>query len=1176
MKIKRLEITGFKSFVERTALDFDAGITSIVGPNGCGKSNIVDAIRWVMGEQSARHLRGRTMEDVIFGGSENRKPLGMAEVSLVMDNQDGACPTAYRDYAEIQVCRRLYRNGDSEYLLNKAPCRLLDITELFMDTGVGNRAYSIIEQGKIGMIVNARPEERRALIEEAAGVTKFKSRKKSALRKIEATQQNLLRLNDIVGEVRRQMNTLKRQAQRAQKFREFREELKSIDLQFGLRELRSLTAQVEQAAAAAQNQADQLDLAARQLEQAELDLERVRVRHLEREKSTTVGQEQVFALSAELQNVEGRLEFAQREIEGLDRQQDRIVTERAAIERRLQESGQEETDLARARDEQARAAELEVRNLLETENRLQALHEQEKGLSESLEQERNRLYHLLSDLSRMNSRQEEASRRLLSLTEVRSRNQHEALSVKEQLEKLEARNCQLAHTLSSLEAERDQRRVQRTDLDGQRQQLQQDVEGIEAKLLDTRTDLSRQGSRLESLQQLEQNLTGYGRGVKAVLGESRFKSRMQGLVADCLDVPPRYEAATEAVLGERLQSLLPDAAQDAAEALRFLRDKEGRCTFLLPDWPAFELPKLAGATPLVSLIGCPEAPGLVDRLLGGVFMVAELTSYVGMPLPTGVTLVNEDGDLLDYRGMLTGGGKRVLDQGVLHQKREIKDLSGRVKRLSEEVARLDERREGLRSSLAMTEQGLRVAQDDLYRLELGAADARKDLAGLNQDQSRLQERLEVLSLEEDQLHEEHEALNRGLEQSTAGRIAGEQQKQAQEQRVARLHSESQQLRLQADLVRQQVTVLKVSLAGLREREESARAALERAARLAEELAVRQDVLVRERTEALERREGLHGEIRELTLRLEVLFSRRLEAQRQLDRRREDFETSRRDIEERDAALRQLRNRAAAARDELAKRQMQSRELHLALEHLRQSFLDRLRIDLNDGEVAARFDEAFEEVASRQRRDYLLQRIDEIGEVNLMAIEEFEELEARYGFLSTQQDDLLRSLEGLQAAITKINRTTRKRFREAFDQVNAQFREVFPRLFNGGQAELHLTDENDLLETGIEIVAQPPGKKLQNVTLLSGGEKALTAVALIFAIFLIKPSPFCLLDEVDAPLDDANIGRFNELVKVMSETAQFIIITHNKRTMEIADNLYGVTMEEPGMSKMVSVRMREVA
>ena len=1177
MKIKRIEITGFKSFVERTVLGFDDGITSIVGPNGCGKSNVVDAIRWVMGEQNARYLRGKLMEDVIFGGSESRKPLGMAEVTLIMDNESGLAPAAFREYAEIQITRRLYRNGESEYLLNKTSCRLLDITELFMDTGVGNRAYSIIEQGKIGMIINAKPEDRRSLIEEAAGVTKFKSRKKTALRKIDATRQNLLRLGDIVSEVRRQMNGLKRQAQRAERFREFREELRELELQFGLRQYSTLKEKAEQIGSSAAEQTGQVDAVTRQLEQADLELEQVRLNHLERDKETTQGQAGVFHLTGEIQRIEGRLEFGAKELESSDRQQERIAAELAEIDRRLSSADVEEAALRQTQEGQVRVyAEEEVR-LIENEGMLLDLTDQEEGLGIQLDQARQKLYHLLAELTRMSSQQEEADRRLAVLADVTERNRHEAVAVTGQLERLQNSSSSLTSTLESIEKERGGLVQKRQALQEGQASLKEQMEQVENELLLRREEFSRQRSRLESLQQLEHSLEGYARGVKTLLSDAQHKARMKGLVADILEVPARYEAAIEAVLGERVQALLPDTLESAQQALAFLSDNEGRCTFLLPECPAAEAPLVPGSKPLVDLLqGRPGFQDAVARLLSGVYLVDDLAGYLTQALPFGITLVTEDGNVLTHRGEVTGGGRQALDQGFLHKKREMKELQSQVKSLDGEVTRLNQRREAVREESQSTEAALRQTESDLHQQEIRVVDSQKDLDGLQQENSRLQDRLEILSLEEEQLHEEHETLQRTLQTSSNSRASSEGEKRALEALVASLQEELQNLREQANEARQGVTSLKVSLASLREREENSRNALGRLGGLREELRQRQVTLNQDAVEAVGKKAVLRSEAEELKVKMELLYHKRVELESALARLRERFEESRQDIERREAELRQFRSRAQQLRDELSARQMQSRELELEIEHMRQAFLERYRIDLSEPEVADKLDEGFDEVSAVERRKQLQSRIDDIGEVNLMAIEEFQELEERYTFLTVQQDDLLKSLEGLQSAIAKINRTTRKRFRETFDLVNARFRELFPQLFNGGQAELILTDENDLLETGIEVVAQPPGKKLQNVTLLSGGEKALTAVAMIFSIFQIKPSPFCLLDEVDAPLDDANIGRFNDIVATMAKTSQFIIITHNKRTMEIADNLYGITMEEPGVSKLVSVCMKEVA
>lgn len=1177
MKLKSLEITGFKSFLDRTPLVFDAGVSAIVGPNGCGKSNVVDAIRWVMGEQNPRHLRGRAMEDVIFGGSESRRPLGMAEVSLILDNSGGLAPAAFREYAEIQVTRRLFRNGDSEYLLNRTPCRLLDITELFMDTGVGTRAYSIIEQGKIGLIVNAKPEERRTIIEEAAGVTKFKARKKSALRKIEATRQNLLRLGDILAEVRRQMTSLKRQAQRAEKFREFREELKSLELQLALRQDAECRARMVAGSNSLQEYAARATACAAAVSQAELELERLRLVFAEREKAAAAGQEKVFQLGSEVQKLEGRLELIGREIEALDRERQRLTTEQTEAAARLEDARIEEASLETGQADLLVSLEQETALLADAEARQTELAEHEVELARRLDGVRAQLFQQLTQLSRIASQKEEAERRLQSLGDQTQRNNHEAVAVRDQQQRNQARMDELTEQLAGLAGDRESLHTRRVELQEHLGQLRVETETTENLLLVRREEYSRQRSRLESLEQLERNLDGYGRGVRTLMADEVQRSKIRGILADVLEVPAQYEIAAEAVLGELLQALLAGSVNDARAALDHLRQGDGRCTFLLPGFPPSVVPAFASGKSLADLVESrTDNAELVRTLLAGIFLVDDLTPFVERGLPVGVTLVTAGGDILTHRGQLTGGGRRAIEQGLLHKKREMKELVAQVRLQEKEVSELQVRREQLRQEAQQAEDALRETERNLHQHEIRLLDHQKDLAGLEQDETRLVERLEVLSLEEDQLHEERESLERIRSEAEAGGKSGEEDRIRLEAEVAEQLAAAQDVRDRLDAARQLVTSRKVILASLQQRDENSRASRDRLQRLGEELVLRREGLAREFAAAGARQVQLREELAVRKAELEVLLQQHHAAQESLVALRERFEETRQGIDLCDAALKEQRSQAARARDELAACQLSSRELELEREHLRQGFLERYRIDLDDPATAELADPGFEPAAAGSRREQLQRKIDEIGEVNLTAIEEFQELEARHHFLAAQQDDLQRSLEGLQAAITKINRTTRRRFRETFDQVNAKFREVFPRLFNGGQAELRLTDEEDLLETGIEIVAQPPGKKLQNVSLLSGGEKALTAVSLIFAIFLIKPSPFCLLDEVDAPLDDANIGRFNELVAEMSALSQFIIITHNKRTMEIADNLYGITMEEPGVSKLVSVHMGEVA
>ncbi|MEZ4600013.1 MAG: chromosome segregation protein SMC [Syntrophotaleaceae bacterium] len=1172
MQIKRIEIVGFKSFVDRVALDFSEGISAVVGPNGCGKSNIVDAIRWAMGEQSAKNLRGLAMEDVIFGGSESRKPMGMAEVSMVFSNERGLGPATVRDYPEIMITRRLYRSGESEYLLNKTPCRLLDITELFMDTGIGARAYSIIEQGKIGMILTAKPDDRRFLIEEAAGISKFKSRKKAALRKIEATRQNLLRLRDIIGEVRRQLNALNRQARKAERYRECREEYREIEIRFALQRLQIIQRDFAAEEKAAGEQERQREGQESRVQSQELHLAEERLTQTAAEKDLQQGQERVFHLTGELQKIETRIEFDDKERANLERQKEQLTAESEELHRQLEESAREERELLEGESILAAELERETRRLAEEEAAFGELGGLEESLLAALEKARHELFAIAGELSRLSSRREDIRRRVEILDEMLSRKRQESILLQE---KQQDCRLQLAEKEDFLKACRQRRDSLLLELETAREAillLRRQLESNETLLLERQEALSRSRSRLESLETLERNLEGYADGVRTLLADSVWRERCTGMVADILDVPACHEQAVEMVLGERLQALLVKGPEDALAALDLLRRKGGRGAFLLPSVPVGTPPALSGATPLVDLIfprsGSEE---LVAALFQGIFLVEDLKPFIGK-VPFGVTLVNPQGEMLCHRGVLHGGAAIGEGEGQLHKRREMKELAAAAESLEKATEDLRRQRQQLKQTFGEAEETLAALGSALHAEELRAADGEKDLLRLQEEAVRLQERNEVLAFEEEQLLEERDRLLRENEQADARGSDLEELRQEQERAVTDLQQELEERRRMTESVRERVTALKVALAGLKEREEGGRRNLQRLQRFRNESRERLQRLEERRQEAETRQRQLAEAGGKARIELEVLFNRREEEKSRIEGLRERFDEKTGQMEVLEEGLRVLRRDLVAVQESLTKRQVRFRELQLELDHLRQTVLDRYRIDLLQLEPDER---PFDEETAERRLSELKEQLDDMGEVNLTAIDEYRELEERWQFLNHQEQDLQTSMEGLQTAIAKINRTTRKRFRETFLEVNARFQEVFPRLFQGGKAELTLTDEQDLLETGIEIVVQPPGKKLQNVGLLSGGEKALTAVALIFAIFLIKPSPFCLLDEVDAPLDDANINRFNDMIREMSDRSQFIIVTHNKRTMSIADTLYGVTMEEPGVSKLVSVRMSEI-
>jgi len=1174
MKIKRIEIVGFKSFVDKIGLDFRDGVTGIVGPNGCGKSNIVDAIRWAMGEQSAKNLRGKAMEDVIFGGSESRKPHGMAEVSVVFANTEGLGPPAFREYSEIMVTRRLFRNGDSDYLLNKTPCRLLDIAELFMDTGVGKRAYSIIEQGKIGMILSAKPEDRRFLIEEAAGVTKFKSRKKTATRKIDATKQNLLRLSDIISEVRRQLGSLKRQAQRAEKFRVYRDELKEIETIFALRRLAELRSTLKDASVQERDHSSRLEKLQGEMQQGELRLSESRVNQASAEKEVSAAQEQVYALGSQIQQVEGQLEFGVREKDNLEKLQLRLQTEQQEVAERLagldqQESGLE-TDARQLADELAAAS----RVLAEAEVELETLTASAGNTSQQQEKLRNQFYATINELARQTNLHDDSRRRLELLEERSQRNRDDQAALDAELQEVLRQHGQLNLDLAGAREKRDQLLLDRNRTEAELSGLKLALETNEKELMAGREALNRCRSRLESLQQLERNFEGYGGGVKTLLQDSQLCQGFVGMVADLLEVPPECEIAVEAVLGDRLQALLTSDVGHAEQALACLNQKGGRSTLLLQNFAAEPGPAWTSGRHLAEAVNLKaDAPGAALNMLQGVYLVESIQPYLASRIPWGVTLVSPNGECLSARGELSGGSAEILGDGLLHKKREMKNLAEQLSTLQDQVGGLQQAREELQDRQREIDNRLTQLAAGLQTQELRVAENDKDLLRFEQDNQKLQARLSLLTEEATQFKQQRGELTARLTELATEHGVAEQAKQDLERQLAEVQSVYQQQQDAVTVARDRLTGQKVQVASLREREESGRRSREGLEKLRDELRGRQVLLAGQQEESSERLVRIAEEAERQRAELEILYNRREEERKRFDHLRDCFEELNGTIVGQEEQLRLLRTQVGQLQESLSALQLGSREKELEVRHLKESFYEKYRLDLES--QPRQEDPDFDPAVARSRQDELRRLIEGIGEVNLTAIEEYQELEERFNFLTTQQEDLRRSLQGLQEAIARINRTTRRRFKETFDQVNGKFQEVFPRLFRGGRAELRLSDEEDLLETGIDIIAQPPGKKLQNVTLLSGGEKALTAVALVFSIFMIKPSPFCLLDEVDAPLDDANIGRFNDIVMEMSAISQFIIITHNKRTMEIADPLYGVTMEEPGVSKLVSVRVNEI-
>lgn len=1182
MKLKSLEVIGFKSFVDRLHLSFPGGITTIVGPNGCGKSNVVDAVLWAIGERSAKHLRGKLMEDVIFNGTDGRKPLGMAEVSLTFSNEDGSVPEAYEPYSEITVTRRLYRSGESEYLINRAPCRLRDITDLFLDTGIGVNGYSIVEQGRVERLINANPQDRRFLIEEAGGIAKYKERKRLALMKMEATQQNLLRIQDIIAEVKRQIVTLERQVKRAEEYKAIRKEVKEIEIRFALLEYNELSEKGEAARGYLKALREREVGISAQAAQKEALIESMRLNGLEEEEKLRSHQQEVFELGRKIQKMENEIEFFHREKGRLQKQEDQSIEEiKEALwawrGTRRDRWGMEQT--RRELEEGSRENEEILKELETLFNDFRTTHQE---LLEELEAEKIELIDTLTQLTSLKNRLTHLEERTEDFQKRIRSNQKESEEVRTKL-------TQLDETFSEKVKGREINLSIQSIYQREKDQWERELEGLKEIIHQRQTErsvleetLRQDRSRYLSLKELQENYEGYEKGVRSLLLRKREEERrwegIWGSVADILEPEQKYEVPLEAVLGQRLQYLIVEGEKEGLEAMALLkRESLGRGTFIpkgvkgigMGNHIPFEEGK---PVPLIRFVKVKEGFTLIaEFLIGDVGVVERWEDAIHWMKEDGEfgTLVTLEGDVLDRSGVMSGGSR---DQGMslLERRREIRELEQRVKEKEEECQRAYEEEDRLQKEMVEKEIQLERRRKEIQEKEIELLHQERDLDGLKKEASQYDQRMEVIQFEQKQLEEEEEDIEKEKKEVSAQMEKEETAKKKREEKVQSLKRKVEEVGEGTEDLGGTITEKKVFLASVGEKKKGLETQIynlsETQRGLKEQVSKKVKGVKECRVESI----SLHEKIQQYEKELKESLEKYHLIERALSEQKEKVETLSNEWKEVEASSKYLRHELEEVREKIHGEEILASEVQLKLSHLQESIKDRYGTTLSTSIGASPEDFPREEMSKRLAE--LKSSLEGFGEVNLMAIEEYQELKQRHDFLSEQQADLQQALDTLKKAILRINRTTTKRFMETFQLVNEKFKEVFTRLFKGGQASLILVDEQDPSTTGIDIMAQPPGKKLQNIDLLSGGEKALVATALLFGLFMIKPTPFCLLDEVDAPLDDANINRFIELVKEFSRTSQFVIITHNKNTMEASNTLYGITMETPGVSKVVSVRL----
>lgn len=1189
MHLKKLDIFGFKSFAHKISLEFGPGITCVVGPNGCGKTNVADAIRWVLGEQSASELRGSSMADVIFNGTKKRRRLGMAEVSLTIDNSEGYLPT---DYAEVAIGRRVFRSGESEYSINKEACRLRDVKDLFLDTGIGTRTYSLIERKMVDSVLSDSTGHRRFMFEEAAGIMKYRVRKRSTLNKLAAAETDMQRVADIISEVEKQVRSLKRQLAQARRHRRYSDELRELEIALGRWENTRWQEQRGTSARRAEELRAAVNTASSSLEEAERNSTSISTELRDKEEALASLELEVSELDTRVRDLAESLLVARERRSASDRRVHELATELTDLKADLSLALKRAADLEDAitessskveegdRDLEARSSELgamekefaRVKHALDAEKqtRLEGL-ESSAGTKGELESYRTRL----DDLTREHIQIEQA------LGETRS-----ALTGAEEriLRTLddEKRLVDVANAARAAEKERV------GEIDRARDAL---LASREAKGR-VAGELEAARHKLALLSEIRDGYGGFGKGVRSLLSNrSHGIGGLLGTVADVLEVDPEMSGAVEAALATSAQFVVTNDVGAARMAMSHLASGSlGRATFV----PVSELSRFA-VTPLPETL--QREPGfrgsaaqfvhadgrfsrLAEFLLEGVGIVRDLETALELSSReecAGLAFVTPGGDMVTSRGVMAGGKTGSEEAGLLRRAQRVEAAEREVGSLVEALARAEEAERGASASLQESsrtseaaEEGTQRAESELWEVkrlltehELAKTTLAEKAAQLSANRDALGARIEGTRKDVEGLASRLTLLSKG-EDELGERLSGlEREFRTAERKLAAAVEDEKQAELALAAARSTLSQLRTEHSQLGETARVARSSIDRK--------------TEERDGHLRTVETLDDQIGRDASALEVLNTEKSTLEADRDRMRTTSHELKSRIEMLQKEAKGSRDGRDTSQRELHELEIRETELRGRCEALRERLREEYSIDVEElgGFEIVEGGEPFDATRAREEVDRLRARLRSMGPVNLLALEEYDEENKRLEFLNAQYDDLSKSKESLKQAIEQINVTAMRMFIETFELVRCNFIDTFQRLFQGGEADLRLLNAEDPLESPIEIVASPGGKRLGRLSLLSGGERALTAIALLFAIYLVKPSPFCILDEVDAPLDDANVERFINMLREFSSRTQFVIITHNKATMQSADRLYGITMEESGVSKVVSVRLDAV-
>ena len=1181
MYLKSIEIHGFKSFANKIVFQFHNGITGIVGPNGSGKSNVADAVRWVLGEQKVKQLRGASMQDVIFAGTELRKPQGFASVAITLDNSDHKLPV---DYDEVTITRRIYRSGESEYRMNGSQCRLKDINELFYDTGIGKEGYSIIGQGQIDKILSGKPEERRELFDEAAGIVKFKRRKTVAQKKLEDEKQNLVRVTDILAELEKQVGPLAKQSETAKEYLRLKEELKRCDANAFLTETAGIQTQLkelEEKEAIVSDQLEETSLASENLKR-EYDQLTEAIAALDeglagkREERTQAGML--------MGNLEGQIGVLKEQINTERMNAEHIASRLSSIDGELEEKNLQMTGYERERDEIAAQAETCLKRQEDAEEALRRTEEEMMLLDQQIEDGKASIIANLNEKASLAARKQRYATMLEQAQVRRSEVAQRLLKFKSdesvQDEQLKAER----EKLDAVEAEINRLMGERTAAEENIAGLEQEVRRLNKNLNDTQQQYHTSYTRLESLRNLAERYEGYGGSIRRVMEVRDRVKGIHGVVADIISTEKKYEVAVETALGGSIQNIVTDSEQTAKQLIEYLKkNKYGRATFLpltsvgsrggFNQEAALREPGIIGlADSLVHVE--PQYRDLASYLLGRVVVAENIDCAIALArkFRYSLRIVTLEGELLSAGGSMTGGAFKN-SSNLLGRRREIEELEAACKKA---LVRVDE----IQKDLSLNEGLLTEERENLERLRAAGQEAilkrntiQIGIAGLEEKKTEIAESSTDMVRENQDLEEQLREIGRSQEQlrEEEERLEGQNAQTSRE--IERLTGELERARQDSDARRQELSGAQMETSGLHQRHQFA---LENIRRVREEMR-RLDEEKRElsqgaggSSQAIASREAEIGQLREL---IESTGRKSAQLEEEIEKARQEKEAQTARQNTFFARREEISGEMGRLDKELLRLQNQSEKLSERMESYVNYMWSEYELT-RQGAEALRDEDAPELGQLKRRLEELKSAIRSLGNVNVNAIEDYKEISERYEFMKTQHGDLVKAEEALLKIIEELDAGMRRQFEEKFREIQREFDKVFKEMFGGGSGKLELLEDEDLLEAGIQIIAQPPGKKLQNMMQLSGGEKALTAIALLFAIQNLKPSPFCLLDEIEAALDDSNVDRFAKYLHKLTKYTQFIVITHRRGTMMAADRLYGITMQEKGVSTLVSVNLIE--